>query len=867
MRLANMNSAKSFISKLLYNKFFWQLIFSAFLIGTAIFFIRHENLEVSGIKDQLRSSNPYYVLTGIILTIVYIIFQGQMYLHSFLAMGIRIPLKVTVRMFLKRNLLSVFLPAGGFSSLAFFTNEVESRGASKSQIHLASTFFAFFSILSVVVVAFPILGFAMIRYELGSAAILAFAFLIIMIITFFAFLYSVSGKGIAYRWLSRIRPSLGLVLDEMIGQSINKTQLWITLLYSIGIEIVGIVHLYISMAALGFTPSWPAAFIGYIIMVLILIASPFLRGLGAIEVSLTFILGQFGFPVIAAASITLLYRFFEFWLPVIAGIGSFISRKNNIILRIFPPIIIFSLGIVNIISAITPALPVRLKLVNEFLPPALITSSNELVLVVGLLLILLSVFLLQGSRRALYTGLFLTGLSAVGHMLKGADYEEAILAFLSFLSLFYTKAYYTLKPHRRLTRISYLVLVYSFAAVMIYGITGFYFMDKHHFGVDFQFWTSVKIIFRMFFLFSDSGLTPLTTFGQNFIYSIYFFAALVVSFIFYSILRPYFSKPYNSKEDFAIARDLVNRYGKSPLDFFKTYPDKFIFLSGNKDGFVSFKMTRSFAFVLENPVCRDDAAMSDLVREFDRFCSENGFVSVYYRIPQESLHIYRGLGKKSFPIGEEAIVDLTTFTMDGGKMKPTRSAINRLTAEGFNIKIYEPPIKDGLLQKLELVSDKWLSEMKEKEIAFTQGVFDKTILKEQTIITVEDSEEKVYAFLNLVPDYAPGEATYDLIRKINDSPNGVLDLLVSKTLLYMKGKGYTRANLGLAPLSGLEGENLAEKTIKYAYENLKAFGHFKGLRKYKEKFLPAWEQKHLVYNYDFHLLQVPNALKRVSEGK
>lgn len=862
-----MNKAKDFISKLLYNKFFWQLIFSAFLIGTSVFFIRHENVELFRIKDQLKLSNAWYVLTGVFLTGVYIIFQAQMYIHSYRSMGIKIPLKVALRMYLKRNLLSIFLPAGGFSSLAFFTGEIESRGAGKSQIHLASTFFAFFSILSVVVVAFPVFGFAIVRYKLGKVELISFAFLIFLIGSFFIALYSVARKGKAYLWLTRIRPSIGVLLDEMIGQSIDRKQLWITLMISVGIEIIGIVHLYIAMLALGFNASWPAAFIGYITMVVILIASPFLRGLGAIEVSLTFVLGQFGFPLIAAASITLLYRFFEFWLPVVAGIVSFISGKNNIVLRILPPLIIFSLGIVNIISSITPALPGRLKLVNEFLPSGLINSSNELVLAVGLILILLSVFLLQGSKRAWYTGLFLTGFSVAGHLVKGADYEEALLAMLAFLSLIYTKAYYTLKPHRRLTRISYIVLLYSFAAVLIYGITGFYFMDKHHFGVEFQLWISVKIILKMFFLFDNSGITPLTVFGQNFLYSIYIFATLVVSFIFYSLIRPYFSKPYNSEEDFIQAKELVKRYGKSPLDFFKTYPDKFIFLSKDSEGFVSFKMTRYFAFVLENPVCRDDDSLVTLVREFDQFCNENGFVNIYYRIPRESLNLYKGLGKKSFPIGEEAIVDLTSFTMDGGKMKPTRSAVNRLTSEGFDIKIYQPPIKDGLLQKLELVSDKWLSEMNEKEIAFTQGVFDKAILKEQTIITVEDKEEKVYAFLNLVPDYAPGEATYDLIRKINDAPNGVLDLLLSKTLLYMKEMGFRRANLGLAPLSGIEGENFAEKTIHYAYENLKAFGHFKGLRKYKEKFFPSWEQKHIVYNYDFHLFQVPNALKRVSEGR
>ena len=167
-----MNKANSFISKLLYNKFIWQLIFGMFLVGMAIFFIRHENLELSKIGEQLSGSNPWYVSLGILLTCVYIAFQGAMYVHSYKAMGITIPLKVALRLFLKRNFISVFLPAGGFSSLAFFTNEVESRGASKSQIHLASTLFAFFSILSVVIVAFPIFGFALLSLKLQKAELL-----------------------------------------------------------------------------------------------------------------------------------------------------------------------------------------------------------------------------------------------------------------------------------------------------------------------------------------------------------------------------------------------------------------------------------------------------------------------------------------------------------------------------------------------------------------------------------------------------------------------------------------------------------------------------------------------------------------------
>lgn len=861
-----MYKAKAFLSKILFNNIFWQLIFSVFTIGLVIFFIRHEHLELLSIKNQLAKSNIYYLSIGVVFTLLYIVFQAMLYVYCFKAIDKKVSLLIAMKLFLKRNLISVFLPAGGFSSLAFFTEELEEKGVGKSQIHLASTLFGFCGIFSVVIIAFPIIGFALTQYNLQQAELFGFLFLILLTVTFFLFIRSISKKGLIYQWLAKVRPSITVVLEEMVSYKVSNKQLVKAIIVSLGIEVIGIVHLYIAMLALGFTPSWPAAIIGYIVMVILLIASPFLRGMGAIELSLTYLLGQFGFPVIAAATITLLYRFFEFWLPLLAGVISFFTRKDNLLLRLLPALIIFVLGVVNIISAITPAIPSRLRLIHHILPEELIATSNTLVLVFGLLLVILSVFLFKGSKRAWYAGLLLTGLSVAAHLLKAGDYEEAILASVAAVSLLLTKSSYKLKPHPKLTKVSYLVFLYSLIVVLIYGVIGFYFIDKRHFGIDFHWLTALKTVAKLFFLFDESGIDPKTHFAQNFLYSIYISGGLVLAFIVYGLLRPYFSKPYNSEEDYKRAKALVQKYGCSALDYFKTYPDKFIFFTEDRDGFISFKMTRHFAFALEDPVCKNESAFKELVKSFDQFCHQNGFVSIYYRIPQQSLSIYKELDKKYIPIGEEAVLDLKTYTLDGGKMKTTRSAINRLTAEGFVIKIYTAPIKEGLMQKIEQVSDKWLKELNQKETAFTQGVFDRSILKEQTIITVEDQEEKVYAFLNIVPDYAPGEATYDLIRKINDAPNGVLDMLLAKTLMYFKEQGYEYANMGLAPLSGLEGENLTEKTIKYAYDNLKIFGHFKGLRKYKDKFHPLWKKKYLVYNHNYHLLQAPNALRKVSEG-
>src|SRR5208283_2074353 len=118
------------------------------------------------------------------------------------------------------------------------------------------------------------------------------------------------------------------------------------------------------------------------------------------------------------------------------------------------------------------------------------------------------------------------------------------------------------------------------------------------------------------------------------------------------------------------------------------------------------------------------------------------------------------------------------FKMEGGSKKSLRNAIKKISEMGFKATIHEPPVKDGILQKIKSVSDEWLSETGRSEIIFSQGMFQWKELKKQTLITVENEEEKIIAFLNIIPDYAKGEATYDLIRKSKDAPNGVMDYLL-----------------------------------------------------------------------------------------
>ena len=158
-------------------------------------------------------------------------------------------------------------------------------------------------------------------------------------------------------------------------------------------------------------------------------------------------------------------------------------------------------------------------------------------------------------------------------------------------------------------------------------------------------------------------------------------------------------------------------------------------------------------------------------------------------MPKESLPVYHELSRKSLFLGQEGVVDLNSFSLEGGEKKSIRNALNKIKEQGYTTHINTPPLRDGLIQKLKAVSDEWLKLTEREEIIFSQGMFVEKEIKEQTVISVENSEEKIIAFLNIIPDYVKNEGTYDLLRKTADAPNGIMDYILVELFKYFKANG------------------------------------------------------------------------------
>ena len=847
-------------------KLYWREILAALMILLAFIFFRSERRELVQIIPNIKNADPLWLSAGLGITLLYVLLQSGMYVSSFSSIGLSLKWIDAIELFLKRNFLSIFLPAGGVSALAYTPSQLRKRDFNKTQIHQASGLYAFAGLFTVFLVGFPVV----ILFALSANTHLKSAWtgLIIVVFILAGIIWisrTLRAKGRLYRYIEGRFPSFAPVIDELFAANVNIKKYTGAISFSTGVELSGMFTLYVSMMALGLPASFMVAAIAYMVSVILMVSSPFLRGLGAVEISIVYILEMYGYSTLEALSITILYRLFEFWLPMIFGIFSFAWRGRNLFVRIAPALLIFMLGLINIISVVTPPLRIRLRLIREFLPLEAINASNVLVLFMGVALLITSAFMFKGLRNAWRIALFLAVLSLIGNLTKALDYEEASFALIIIILLLISRNQYRIRSSIKWIKLGFLSVGIVFLSVLIFGYVGFYFIDVKHFGIDFTWKQSLLYTMQTFLLGVNDNLKPLTNFGREFIFLIHTLGFLSWGFLLFTIIKPFLKVEPSNESGRERAKFLLSEFGNSSVDYFKISNDKLYFFSDLHDAFISYRIANGFAIVLEEPVCAEQNKL-EVLEEFYKQCSKMGLKAAFYRVDENSILWFNQLRKQKMIIGQEAILDAENFKLEGKEKKSLRNALNSLEKKGFTTSIYKAPLSSDFLADLRRVSDEWLSAFDKEEQVFSQGMFDAKEIMNQDVISVKDENGKIVAFLNIIPDYSPSECTYDLIRKTEDAPGGCMDALIIKMIDYAREHNCKYINLGLVPMTGItEPQSPAEQIIKYAGEKFRRFKHYHGLRDFKEKYATMWADKFLVYETDYDLLQLPAALNKVMQ--
>lgn len=274
---------------------------------------------------------------------------------------------------------------------------------------------------------------------------------------------------------------------------------------------------------------------------------------------------------------------------------------------------------------------------------------------------------------------------------------------------------------------------------------------------------------------------------------------------------------------------------------------RFLFDDGR--GFIMYQVRRGTWLAMGDPLAQDRAAAAALIWRFRELAHRGGGECAFYQVSEGMLPLYIEAGFSFVKLGEDAVVDLTRFSMEGARAARFRQSVARARRAGCTFELVPPAAVAALLPALKPVSDAWLARQKGREKGFSIGFWDEAYLSRFEVALVRCGDRPV-AFATLWPGADGQDLAIDLMRYGDDLPGDTMDFLFLSLMEAARARGIARLGLGMAPLSGLVEHRLAPAWSRVGatvYRCGGAFYNFSGLRAYKEKFHPEWRPRYLAH--------------------
>jgi lysyl-tRNA synthetase class 2 len=469
-------------------------------------------------------------------------------------------------------------------------------------------------------------------------------------------------------------------------------------------------------------------------------------------------------------------------------------------------------GVIGLVSALTPEMANRVELLRGILPPGWPEAARVLTVACGIGLIWLSRSLAKRRRRAWQLAVAVVVASAVTHLAKGLDFEEATISLLLLAALVRWRRRFDVPGDPGSVR-PLLGLCAAFAGIA--AVAG---------GAELR---GIELSHRS----GDALLGLGVAFG---LFALYFW------------LRPFGHAVAQTVAERRLARALVEAYGSDSLSFFALRRDKSYLFSPSRRAFLAYRVVAGTALVSGDPV-GDEAEIDDLLAELRRLVRAHGWRLAVVGASGENLDRYRALGLKPVPIGEEAVLRPQEFSLEGRAIRKVRQSVSRLSKAGYSFRIV-PADEVSVALEAELEDVSAASLRGEPERGFSMAIDDLHV-PGTVLALAEDADGRVGGFLHLAPSPAGGGWSLSAMRRRPNAPNGLTEFLVVETLAWARETGASELSLNFCALTDF----LAPERVTTPLRRVMRRGllladnvfQLERLYSFNRKFFPEWRPRYI----------------------
>src|ERR671930_88524 len=291
----------------------------------------------------------------------------------------------------------------------------------------------------------------------------------------------------------------------------------------------------------------------------------------------------------------------------------------------------------------------RSDFVRGVLPPGVPETARVLALAFGLGLVWLSRALARRKRRAWQLAVVLVAASAVAHLAKGLDVEEAAVHLVLLGALWRYRRRFVAPGDPETIR----PLVRALAALAAVGV-----------------FAALRISDRM-------------AFSERIEEALGLLALALAARALYLWLRPLALRVRQTPPERRLAERLVREHGHDSLAFFSPRRDKSYFFSPSGRGFLAYRVVNGCALVGGDAI-GEAGDVPALLTAFRRFAHDHAWRVAILGASAELLPLYRESGLRSIYLGDEAVGFPAEFSLEGRAIRKVRQSVHRVRRAGYH---------------------------------------------------------------------------------------------------------------------------------------------------------------------------------------
>ncbi|MDN3263552.1 phosphatidylglycerol lysyltransferase domain-containing protein [Streptomyces sp. CSDS2] len=329
-----------------------------------------------------------------------------------------------------------------------------------------------------------------------------------------------------------------------------------------------------------------------------------------------------------------------------------------------------------------------------------------------------------------------------------------------------------------------------------------------------------------------------------------------------------------TEDDEKRLRELLERHGdRDSLGYFALRREKSVVWSPTGKAAVAYRVVGGVSLASGDPL-GDPEAWPGAIAPWLAEARAHGWIPAVMGASEEAGTVYARHGLDALELGDEAVVEVAEFTLEGRAMRTARQAYNRVRRAGYRVRVRRhEDIPAPEMAYLVERAEHWRDGATERGFSMALGRLGDPRDGRCVMLECVDAEGRLRALLSFVP-WGPHGLSLDLMRRERDvdgHANGLTEFMVIELLRRARETGITQVSLNFAMFRSVfeRGARLGAGPVLRLWRSLLGFfsrwWQIESLYRANAKYRPAWEPRFLLFEKTADLPRIGLASAR-AEG-